>query len=99
MDYYENYLANINAVTLEDVQNAAIKYFRGDKARIVITGKGIDVLTNLEKGDYIIKYFDKEGNPTEKPAMTLPIPEGMTAETVINKYITAIGGERKSNGC
>jgi len=92
VDYYENYLANINAVTLEDVQNAAIKYFRGDKARIVITGKGIDVLTNLEKGDYIIKYFDKEGNPTEKPAMTLPIPEGMTAETVINKYITAIGG-------
>ena len=95
VDYYENYLANINAVTLEDVQNAAIKYFRGDKARIVITGKGIDVLTNLEKGDYIIKYFDKEGNPTEKPAMTLPIPEGMTAETVINKYITAIGGEEK----
>ena len=94
-DFYANYIKNINSVTIEDVQNAAIKYFRGDKARIVITGKGIDVLTNLEKGDYIIKYFDKEGNPTEKPAMTLPIPEGMTAETVINKYITAIGGEEK----
>ena len=48
-DFYENYLYNINAVTLEDVQNAAIKYFKGDKARIVITGKGIDVLKNLEK--------------------------------------------------
>ena len=94
-DFYANYIKNINSVTVADVQNAAIKYFRGDKARIMVTGKGIDVLTNLEKGDYIIKYFDKEGNPTEKPAMTLPIPEGMTAETVINKYITAIGGEEK----
>ncbi|MFK8059388.1 MAG: M16 family metallopeptidase [Polaribacter sp.] len=94
-DYYENYLKNINAVTLDDVQNAAIKYFRGDKARIVITGKGIDVLKNLEKGDYVIKYFDKEGNPTVKPPMTLPVPKGMTAEKVVNKYFDAIGGKDK----
>lgn len=94
-DYYEKYLANINAVTLEDVQNAALKYFRGDKARIVITGKGIDVLKNLEKTDYIIKYFDKEGNPTVKPEMTLPIPKGMTATSVVDKYIEAIGGKDK----
>ncbi len=94
-DYYENYLKNINAVTLDDVQNAAIKYFRGDRARIVITGKGIDVLKNLEKGDFIIKYFDKEGNSTVKPPMTLPVPEGLTAEKVVNKYFDAIGGKDK----
>tara|TARA_R110002126_G_scaffold97803_1_gene227556 strand:- start:16085 stop:18139 length:2055 start_codon:yes stop_codon:yes gene_type:complete len=94
-DYYENYLKNIKAVTLEDVQNAAIKYFRGDKARIVITGKAIDVLDNLEKTDYVIKYFDKEGNPTEKPPMTMPIPEGMTAASVVDNYIEAIGGKDK----
>ncbi len=94
-DFYENYIKNIQAVTLDDVQNAAIKYFRGDRARIVITGKGIDVLKNLEKSDYVIKYFDKEGNPTEKPAMTLPIPEGMTAADVVDKYIEAIGGKEK----
>jgi zinc protease len=94
-DFYANYIKNIKAVTLDDVQNAAIKYFRGDKARIIITGKGIDVLKNLENTDYVIKYFDTYGNPTEKPAMTLPIPEGMTAANVIDKYITAIGGEDK----
>ena len=97
-DYYENYLKNINAVTLEDVQNAAIKYFKGDQARIVITGKAIDVLKNLEKTDYVIKYFDKEGNPTDKPEMTMPIPNGMTAENVIDKYIEAIGGKDKVMG-
>ena len=94
-DFYANYIKNINSVTVDDVQNAAIKYFRGDKARIMVTGKGIDVLKNLEQTDYVINYFDTEGNPTKKPAMTLPIPEGMTAESVVNKYITAIGGKDK----
>ena len=95
-DFYENYLENINAVTVEDVQNAAIKYFRGDKARVIITGKGIEVLKNLEKtADYKINYFDAYANPTEKPAMTMPIPAGVTANTVIDKYYEAIGGKAK----
>lgn len=95
-NFYENYLKNINSVTLDDVQNAAIKYFKADKARIIITGKGIDVLKNLEKNsDYVIKYFDKEGNATSKPAMTLPIPAGITASSVVDKYFDAIGGKNK----
>ncbi len=97
-NFYENYLENINAVTLDDVQNAAIKYFKGNKARIIITGKGIDVLKNLEKtSDYTIKYFDAYGNPTTKPEMTLPIPVGITATSVIENYIKAIGGKDKVN--
>lgn len=94
-DFYENYLKNINAVTLDEVQNAALKYFKGDKARIIITGKAIDVLKNLEKTDYAIKYFDKYGNATEKPEMTLPIPAGVTAATVVDNYVKAIGGVDK----
>ena len=94
-DFYANYIENINAVTIDDVQNAAIKYFKGDKARIVITGKGIEVLKNLEKGDYVIKYFDKEGNATTKPEMTLPIPKGMSATNVVDNYFEAIGGKNK----
>lgn len=95
-DFYENYLENINSVTLEDVQNAANKYFKADQARVFITGKGTEVLPNLEKtSKYAIKYFDKEGNPTEKPKMSLPIPPGVTAATVVDKYIEAIGGKDK----
>ncbi len=95
-NFYENYLANINAVTINDVQNAAIKYFKGDKARIIITGKGIDVLKNLEKtADYKINYFDTEGNPTTKPEMSFPIPVGITATTVVENYFKAIGGKDK----
>ena len=55
-------------------------------------------MKNLEKNDnYLIKYFDKFGNPTKKPEMTLPIPEGVSASTVINDYIKAIGGSEKVN--
>ncbi|WP_165731791.1 pitrilysin family protein [Polaribacter sp. 20A6] len=94
-DFYENYLTNINAVTAEDVQNAALKYFKSDEARIIVTGKAIDVLDNLEKTGYTINYFDKNGNTTEKPEMTIAIPEGVTASSVIDSYIDAIGGEDK----
>ncbi|WP_299056783.1 pitrilysin family protein [uncultured Polaribacter sp.] len=96
-DFYANYIQNINAVTLEDVQNAALKHFKADNARIVITGKGIEVLSNLEKSGYRINYFDAYGNATEKPEMTMPIPDGMTTADVVNKYIMAIGGEDKVN--
>ncbi len=92
-NFYESYLANINAVTIDDVQNAAIKYFKGDHARIIITGKASEVLKNLEKTvDYKINYFDTEGNPTEKPKMNIPLPVGLTAGGVVDIYIKAIGG-------
>ncbi|CAM1359675.1 Peptidase M16 [Tenacibaculum litopenaei] len=98
-NFYEKYLENINAVTLEDVQNAAIKYFLGDKARIVVTGKGMDVLKNLEKtSEYKINYYDQFANATKKPKMSLPIPAGMNAGTVIDNYIKAIGGKAKVAG-
>ncbi|WP_369820277.1 M16 family metallopeptidase [Tenacibaculum sp. SG-28] len=94
--FYENYLENINAVTVEDVQNAAMTYFRGDKARIIITGKGIEVLDNLEKTtDYKINYYDAYANPTNKPEMTAPIPAGITANSVIDNFYAAIGGKEK----
>ncbi|MDO6674069.1 insulinase family protein [Tenacibaculum sp. 1_MG-2023] len=95
-NFYEKYLENINSVTLDDVQNAAIKHFKGDKARIIITGKAIDVLKNLEKtSEYKINYFDAYANPTEKPEMSLPIPAGTTASSVVDNYFKAIGGKDK----
>jgi len=92
-DFYESYLTKINAVTIEDIQRVAQKYFSADNARIVITGKALDVLPNLEKLPYTINYFDKNANATEKPEMTKPIPTGVTKQTVMDKYIEAIGGK------
>ncbi|MEY2867855.1 MAG: hypothetical protein RIR01_255 [Bacteroidota bacterium] len=66
-DFYENYIKNVNAVTKEDVMAAANKYFLIDNSRIVIVGKGKEVLPGLEKLNIPIFYFDKYGNPVEKP--------------------------------
>ncbi|MBA0882569.1 insulinase family protein [Flavobacterium sp. BBQ-18] len=66
-NFYENYIKNINAVTKEDVLAAANKYFLIDNSRIVIVGKGKEVIPGLEKLNIPILYFDKYGNPVEKP--------------------------------
>lgn len=92
-DFYATYLEKINAVTTDDVNRVANKYFKTENARIIIVGKGSEVLENLEKTGIPIKYFDTYANPTDKPVFTKPLPEGLTAETVIKNYITAIGGE------
>ena len=97
-DFYKNYIANINAVTVEDVQRIANKYFTDEKARIVLVGKAADILENVEKIEWNgsnlpIKYFDKKANPTEKPEISKPIPEGVTALTIMEDYIEAIGGK------
>ncbi len=94
-DFYETYLTKINAVTIEGIQRVAQKYFSADNARIIITGKALDVLPNLEKLPYKINYFDKYANATEKPEMKKPIPAGVTKQTVIDNYFNAIGGTDK----
>lgn len=70
-DFYENYIKNVNDVTKEDVMAAANKYFLIDNSRIVIVGKGKEVLPGLEKLNIPIFYFDKYGNPVEKPVFKL----------------------------
>ena len=50
------------------------------------------MIGNLEKTGIPINYFDTFANPVEKPEFTKPIPVGVTAATVLDTYITAIGG-------
>lgn len=80
-DFYENYIKNINAVTAEEIKNAANKFFLADQTRVVIVGKAADVLPGLEamskREQLPIFYFDKYGNPTEKPEVKKPVPAGV----------------------
>lgn len=94
-DFYTKYLENINAVSSEDVTRVANKYFQTDNARIVVVGKGSDVLENLEKTGIPIKYYDKYANSTEKPNYEIPLPPDMDASKVLSAYIDAIGGKEK----
>lgn len=93
-DFYEKYIQTINAVTADDVLRVANKYFLIDNIRIVIAGKGSEITSGLEKLKIPMFYFDKYGTPLEKPVLKKEIPVGVTAKTVFENYIKAIGGEK-----
>ena len=91
-DFYETYLEKINAVSASDVKRVANKYYKLANTRIIVVGKGSDVVANLEELGFPINYFDHYANPVSKPVFNKAIPEGLTASEVMNNYINAIGG-------
>jgi zinc protease len=93
-DFYEKYIEKINSVTAEDVMRVANKYILPDQERIVVVGKGAEILPAIEKLKIPMFYFDKYGNLTEKPNYKIAIPKDVTAKSVLEKYIAAIGGEK-----
>lgn len=87
-DYYNNYLQRLQAVTAADVQRAAQKYFAEGNLLIAVVGKSSDIKAGLAQfGE--VKMFDAFGQPASDAEM---IPEGLTAETVMNNYVEALGG-------
>ena len=94
-DFYTTYLQKINDVSVEDVNRVANKYMKTENARVVVIGKGSDVLENLEKTGIPIKYYDQYANAVEKPSYDIPMPADMDVIKVLNAYINAIGGKEK----
>lgn len=97
-NFYEDYLKKINTVTAQDIQRVANKYFKADNLRIVVTGKGSEILENLKKVEIngkpaTIFYFDVYGNPMNEPNYNIAIDPSVTVENVLEKYINAVGGQ------
>lgn len=96
-DFYTTYLQKINAVSIEDIQRVSQKYLHLDNARIFVTGKGSEVLENLEKvthnGQNLpVHYFDKYGEKVDRPNYDAALPDGINPATIVSNYIDAIGG-------
>lgn len=99
-DFYKTFLERLEKVSIKDVENAAQKFFTPDNARVVIVGKGSEVLKNLENVSYKGKtlpvlFYTKTAERTETPSYETIIPDGLTAKAVIENYIDAIGGKEK----
>ena len=99
-DFYKDFLKNINAVQPKDVLRVAKKYLLYDQARIVVTGKGREILGALENISFEgkklpIEYHDKYGNSIERPDYEVKLPEGINAYYVITQHLKAIGGMKK----
>lgn len=89
-DYYENYLQRLEQVTVQDVMDAAKKYINSDNLVITAVGKGADIAGDLEKFGPVT-YYDFYGEESGPPSM--PVPDGVTANDVIDAYLAAIGGK------
>lgn len=89
-DYYNNYLARIEAVTADDVMRVAKEYMGTENLTIAVVGKAQDIASKLSAfGD--VEYYDADGNRTDEPSF-LFIPEGVVLKDVIQGYINARGG-------
>ena len=92
-NFYETYLDNFQKVTVEDIKRVTNKYFKNNNLRIVIVGKGKDVISSLETSPYEITYYDTNGDASEKPDYS--VPTGISANSVVLNYLEAIGGKEK----
>ncbi|WP_266368674.1 insulinase family protein [Tellurirhabdus rosea] len=104
-DFFANYLKKIDAVTDADVQQVATQLVKPENAYIMVVGKASEIAEKLKKFGPL-EFYDVNGNKVEAPAAAASAAQsapgrtstsasaaGMTAQQVIDKYLTAIGGK------
>lgn len=93
-DYYSNYLTTLNAITLEEVNEVAKKYILPYNFYLVIVGDRSAVEKKIMKydSDEKITFLDHFAAPA---AELKAVPSGVTLQTVIDKYLTTLGGKDK----
>ncbi len=91
-DFYANYLLKVNSLTADDIQAAAKKYILPEKSYIILVGKSSGLTPLVKKFSSMkIEYYDEFAGPVDPNAKAMP--EGVSAQAVIDKYIAAIGGK------
>jgi len=94
-DYYANYLKNVAAVTIEDVQEMAKKYITPNNAIILVVGDKAAVSEKLTKFSLTkeVNFYDTYGNDYVEALK--PAPAGMTAEMVLEKFVESKYGLKR----
>ena len=95
-DYYKNYLKALNSVSVKDIYEVAQKYIKPNNCNIVIVGNK-DIANQLESfdGDGKITYYNFKGEIIKMENKA--IVDGVTTESIIEKYIEKLGGEKNMN--
>lgn len=69
-NYLQTYRDRVNAVTREQVQQAARQYVQSDRAAIVIVGDAAQIMEQIRPYAPNIEVYDAQGNRRETPAAT-----------------------------
>jgi zinc protease len=96
-DYYEKYLSSLAAITSADIKEAASQYLKPGNCNVVVVGKAEDIvkpLTALTPGNKI-RYFTNEGIEYDPSNLVKQAPSDITAESINEKYLKAIGGRER----
>ena len=91
-DFYANYLKKVAAVTPQAVLKASKKYITPENSYILAVGNADYIERRLARfdADTNLEYYDPAGNKVDRASLTLP--EGITAQKVLDNYVAAIGG-------
>jgi hypothetical protein len=75
----------------------AQKYIKPENCHVFIVGKAADIAEKLVglSPNHTINYYDVEGKPIDPASLKKSLPAGLTAESVIEDYLKAIGGREK----
>jgi predicted Zn-dependent peptidase len=89
-DYFKNYLKRLEAVTVADVQAAAVKYLKPNNAWVVVTAdKSHAEQLKQFAANGEVQFYDNEANPIEAPVVQ---QTDISAAQVIEAYVEALGG-------
>jgi len=92
-DYYNNYVKNINSLTLEDIQRVAKKYIKPAKAHVIVVGNGDEIGESLKKFSpgRKVTWYNLDGKKFDPSSKA--IPEGVNAIDILKKSLEASGGK------
>ena len=85
----------IDTISLRTLSESLEKKIISDKLRIVVSGKPKVAVPKLEKLGYKLNYYDQFGNTTFPPALDRAVPDSITVNYVIDRYVKSIGGLEK----
>jgi hypothetical protein len=89
-DYYKNYLKNLDAVSVAQLNQLAPKYIEPKHSYLIIVGNASEFKDKLAQFGEVINYT-AEGDIEEKKE----VDASVTAGGIIDKYVNAIGGKAK----
>lgn len=93
-DYYATYLQKMNALTVEDINKTAKKLVDPTKLHITAVGNATEIKDKLAQfGE--VKMYDNMGFPAKEMKMA---DANLTAESVVENYLKAIGGKANAQG-
>ncbi len=94
-DYYQNYLKDLEAVSIADVQAMAQKYIRPENMIVTVVGSRDDVAEKLARfsGSGKVMHYDTYANEIKMEDQQ--VSSDITAETIHEDYFTALGGRDK----